>query len=222
MTVGASPKFRASAAAAVVAIAAAALVIAGCGAGDRQASGAPTTGSSRIASENGCPAAWRIGWQRLADRIHAAVYCPAWLPDPLTGLIGGTWNNINSVSPDRSYLISFIWQEMGQAIHINFRGYPGRTTIPSCPETTFVGGKARKYTTPCFNGLRAHKSLGKLDVTVYTVNQDADSWHVLYAWRHHGSLYTISEHLIPPLTFPQVIRNLNRMTAALVLVQPRS
>ena len=53
------------------------------------------------------------GWQRLANRINAPVYCPGWLPDPLVSQIGGTWNNINSVSKDRSYLESFVWQETG-------------------------------------------------------------------------------------------------------------
>ena len=65
------------------------------------------------------------GWQRLANRIHAPVYCPSWLPDPLTGQIGGRWNNIDSVSKDRSYLIGFVWQETAEEIHINLRGYPG-------------------------------------------------------------------------------------------------
>ena len=35
---------------------------------------------------------------------------------------------------------------------------------------------------------------------MYTVNQDADQWHVLYAWTHNGTLYTLSEHVAPPLT----------------------
>src|SRR5207237_5072412 len=51
-----------------------------------------------------CPKGWAPGWQKLADQIHAPVYCPAWLPDPLTGQIGGRWNIIHSVSKDRSYL----------------------------------------------------------------------------------------------------------------------
>ena len=57
------------------------------------------------------PAPSALGWQRLANRIGADVYCPGWLPDPLTSQIGGQWNNINSVSKDRSYLESFIWQD---------------------------------------------------------------------------------------------------------------
>jgi hypothetical protein len=57
-------------------------------------------------------------------------------------------------------------------------------------------------------------------VTVYTANQGADLWHVLYAWRRNGSLYTLSEHVAPPYTYAQVISHLDRMTRRLVLVQP--
>src|SRR3954466_11151332 len=53
------------------------------------------------------------GWQKLANRIKAPVYCPGWLPDPLTGWIGARDNNINSVSKDGSYLESWVWQETG-------------------------------------------------------------------------------------------------------------
>ena len=79
----------------------------------------------------------RAGWQKLANRIKAPVYCPGWLPDPLVGKLGGEWNNINSVSPDRSYLESFVWQETGGGaaggeLHVNLRAYPGRTKIPTC------------------------------------------------------------------------------------------
>ena len=80
----------------------------------------------------------RAGWQKLADRVKVTVYCPAWLPDPLIGQIGGRWNNIDSVSKDRSYLESFVWQETGGGaaggeLHVNLRAYPGRSTIPYGP-----------------------------------------------------------------------------------------
>ena len=69
------------------------------------------------------------GWQRLADKIEAPVYCPSWLPDPLVPQIGNRWNNIDSVDEDRSYLESWVWQEAAglnmQEIHVNVRGYPG-------------------------------------------------------------------------------------------------
>jgi hypothetical protein len=91
------------------------------------------------------------GWQKLADRINAPVYCPAWLPDPLIGKLGSQNNNINSVSKDRSYLESFVWQETGGGaaggeLHVNLRGYPGRTKIPTCR----TGGTDSKNV-PCFD-----------------------------------------------------------------------
>jgi hypothetical protein len=56
--------------------------------------------------------------------------------------------------------------------------------------------------------------------SVYTANQGADQWHVLYAWRRAGSLYTISEHVAPPFTYSKVVQNLDRMLRGLVLIPP--
>jgi hypothetical protein len=89
----------------------------GCGSGgQRAAAAAPKPAPPRCA--------YPAGWQRLANRMNAPVYCPGWLPDPLTAQIGGPWNNIDAVSPDRSYLISFVWQETGGGaaggeLHVN-------------------------------------------------------------------------------------------------------
>jgi hypothetical protein len=56
---------------------------------------------------------------------------------------------------------------------------------------------------------------------VYRVNQDADQWHILLAWKYKGSLYTVSEHVIKPyLSATMVMRNLDRLLAGLVLVKP--
>ena len=179
------------------------------------------TGAAGNKAPSSCPSAWNAGWQKLANKIRADVYCPAWVPDPLTGQIGGRWNNINSVSKDRSYLIGFVWQEIGQEIHINLRGYPGVTKVPSCRSIDLVGGKKRVTKIPCFADSRGEKTVAGIRVTEYTVNQDADQWHVLYAWRHNGSLYTLSEHVAPPYTFPRIVQNLNRMMQSLVLVRHR-
>ena len=90
----------------------------------------------------------RPGWQKLANRIKAPVYCPGWLPDPLKGQIGGRWNNIDSVSADRSYLESFVWQETGggaarrRAARQPAR-LPGRTTIPTCRTAAATAGTSR-------------------------------------------------------------------------------
>jgi len=191
-----------------------ALVLAGAGgAGARLQHGASSTAPP-------CPSSWLKTWQKLANKIGAPVYCPGWLPDPLTGDIGGRWNNINSVSKDRSYLIGFVWQEVGQEIHINLRGYPGRTKVPTCTNVELVDGKRHVTNVPCFADPHGQKTIGGIRVTEYTVNQDADQWHVLYAWTHNRTLYTLSQHVAPPLTFPMVIRDLNRELASLVLVKP--
>jgi len=167
----------------------------------------------------------KASWQKLADRIKAPVYCPAWLPDPLVGTIGNRWNNINSVSPDRSYLESFVWQETGGGaaggeLHVNLRGYPGRTTIPICNEINTVNGKTHTVNVPCFADPSGTVRAPGIVATMYTVNQDADQWHVLLAWRHTGGLYTLSEHVAPPLDFDKVVAYLKQELNALVLIKP--
>jgi len=196
--------------------AAVALVASGCGA-DR--AGQPAA----KAAEKRCFAHALAGWQRLANRIHAPVYCPSWMPDPFDGVIGGQWNTINSVSPDRSYLIGFIWLEAGSGeLHVNLRGYPGRTRIPTCIDVNTVNGVTRRTNIPCFSDPTGHWRVAGIDATVYTANQDADRWHVLYAWRHGGSLYTLSQHVAVPLTYQKVVADLDHMLRSLVLVRPSS
>jgi hypothetical protein len=201
----------------VAAVSAAVLLLAS-GCGGSTAARAPSPPAKAAAPRCAHPA----GWQRLADRIAAPVYCPGWLPGPLTSQIGGRWNNINSVSPDRSYLESFVWQETevgitasGAEYHVNLRGYPGRTKIPTCTE-----GGGDNTPIPCFADPRGHVLENGIDATLFTVNQDADQWHILLAWRHRGSLYTISEHLAPPVDYRKLVRFLHRELRSLVLIEP--
>jgi hypothetical protein len=164
-----------------------------------------------------------VGWQKLANRIDAAVYCPSWMPKPLDARIRGEWFNGEYVTPSGAYLVSFVWQETGPGggeVHVNFRGYPGRTAIPSCPDTVVANGKVLHPKKPCFADARGTKVARGIRATVYTANQGADQWHVLYAWRHRGSLYTISEHVAPPYTYQRVIHNLDRMLRGLALLEP--
>jgi hypothetical protein len=168
---------------------------------------------------------WQAGWQRLANRIKAAVYCPGWLPDPLTGQIGGRWNNINAVDKDRSYLEGFVWQETGPGaaggeLHVNLRGYPGTTKIPTCQDTILGGPKVRRVEIPCFSDAQPPATVAGYRVTEYRVNQGADQWHVLYAWTYKGSLYTASEHVAPPVDFTKAKQYLARILRNLVRVQP--
>jgi hypothetical protein len=177
------------------------------------------------AAPKGCPAAWAQGWQQLANRIQAPVYCPTWMPNPLDAKIGGDFSDIYSVNKDRSYLVSFLEHgDMGSGdVHVNFRGYPGRTAIPTCSTVIPNGKKTIRGTAPCFSGVVGTRSANGIKATVYRVNQDADQWHVLLAWRHKGSLYAISEHVIKPYdSATRVLKNLDRMLAGLVLVRPES
>ena len=194
-------------------LAALTVVLAGCG-GD----------SSKVASAAEKPAKPACpdpaGWRHLASRIKAPVYCPGWLPDPLTGRLGARDNNIHSVSPDRSYLESWVWQETGGGaaggeLHVNLRAYPGVTRIPTCR----TGGSDSRNV-PCFADPNGTVSANGITATLYTVNQDADSWHYLLLWRRFGNLYTLSEHVAPPLTGDHVKRYLKRELASLVLIRP--
>jgi len=191
---------------AVIPLAALALVLAACGGGGG-------AGAGIVKAKPSCLD--HAGWQRLANSIRAPVYCPGWMPDPLNGVIGGKWNNIRSVSRDRSYLIGFIWFERGSGeLHVNLRGYPGRTSIPRCPPDVGSG------TVPCFADPHGHMRANGIDATVYTVNQGADQWHVLLAWHRRGSLYTLSQHVAAPLTYRAVVADLKRMLRTLSLVAP--
>jgi hypothetical protein len=195
-----------------LALCAAALLASGCGE-TKKAEAAP-----RVTAKPTC--VYPAGWQKLANKVGVAVYCPGWLPDPLTSQIGGRWNNIDSVSPDRSWLESFVWQETGGGaaggeLHVNLRGYPGQTAIPTCRT-----GGAESRNVACFRDRGATISANGITAQLYRVNEDADAWHALLLWRRDGTLYTLSEHVAPPLTFNRVVRYLTRELASLVVVRP--
>ena len=100
-------------------------------------------------------------------------------------------------------------------MHVNLRAYPGRTKIPICRT-----GGSDSQNVPCFADAHGTVNANGIDATMYTVNQDADQWHVLLAWRHKGSLYTVSEHLAPPLTYARLIQYLKHELRSLVLIEP--
>ena len=189
-----------------------ALLVSGCGKA-KQAVAAPTS-----ASKAHC--AYPAGWQKLANKVQVPVYCPGWLPDPLTSQIDGKWSNGNSVSADRSYLESFVWQETGPGIgggelHVVLRAYPGVSKIPTCRT-----GGVDSRNVPCFAGPRGTITAGGITAQLYSVNQDMDSWHAAAMWRQGGTLYTLSEHVAPPLTYNKVVSYLKRELASLVLIKP--
>jgi hypothetical protein len=185
-----------------------AVVLVGCSGEDKAQSAAAAKDRAS------CPAAFKAEWQRLANRVKAPVYCPGWMPSPLDADIGGQWNSDGAhVDRDRSYLVGFLWHEAGSGdVHVNFRGYPGRTAMPRCLE--------RRRPIPCFSDARGTKRIGDKKITIYTVSRDADQWHVTYLWRRSGTLYTVSEHVAPPLTFRRVVANLDRLVGSLELIRP--
>jgi hypothetical protein len=198
-------------------------VAAGCGENAARAGGT----SAAQPAPKVCPAKWKPGWQRIADKTKAVVYCPTWMPPPLTGELtpginyGGAGGPIVSISRDRSYLASLIWFETGTGeIHVNFRGYPGRTTIPRCPDTEIVDGKVYRRHVNCFADPHGTVTENGITATLYTVNQGADQWHLLLAWHRGNSLYSLSEHVAKPLTYAQVLANLHHMLRSLVIVRP--
>ncbi|HET7573213.1 MAG TPA: hypothetical protein VFJ77_11165 [Gaiellaceae bacterium] len=165
-----------------------------------------------------CPKAWAAGWTKLANRVHAPVYCPTWMPNPLDAKIGGQFEDIYSIAKDRSYLVSFLEHgDLGSGdVHVNFRGFPGSTRIPRCPKP--VG----KGTITCFQEPFTHVTENGIHATGYQVNWGADQWHILLAWHYRGSLYTVSEHVIDPYdSSTRVLKNLKRLLNGLVLVRPQ-
>ena len=147
--------------------------------------------------------AFRHGWQLLANRIGADVYCPGWLPDPLTSQIDGQWSNINSVSKDRSYLESFVWQDTdgpnaSGELHVNLRGYPGPHEDPDSAST----GLKDNILKPCFAGAARHdhgRAGSRRRSTPSTRTPTRGTCCSL--WHHNDGLYTLSEHLAPPLDY---------------------
>ena len=154
------------------------------------------------------------------------MYCPSWLPQELDGRFDGVFNG-QTVDPDRSYLIKFLWFEPGlpggpQEVHVVLRGQPGNPRIPACDNSTVEGGTVIHHFSPCFSDPQGKKRFGSKVATLYTSNQGADQWHLLYAWRARGSLYTLSQHVTQPYTYKQVVANLDRMMRTLVRIKPKA
>src|SRR5207244_4043605 len=82
-------------------------------------------------------------------------------------------------------------------------------------DTLTTAGRTVRPRVPCFADPRGHVTFGTTTATIYTANQGIDTWHVLYAWRRGGSLYTLSQHVAPPFTYAKVVQNLNRMLRVL-------
>ena len=166
-------------------------VAVGCGEGAAEAGGASTAQPAAKV----CPAKWKPGWQRIADKTRAVVYCPTWMPAPLTGELtpgidyGGAGGPVVSISKDRSYLTSLIWFETGTGeIHVNFRGFPGPPS-PALPGHRDHRRQGVPAASRVLRGSARHGDESGITATLYTVNQGADQWHLLLAW-HRGTRST--------------------------------
>ena len=164
------------------------------------------------------------GWQRLAKQDRRAGLLPVVAAAAARPGRSAARARRQYVEPDRSYLVAFFWLETtptgGEEVHVNLRGYPGQDDDPDLRghadgrRQDVAPEDARASTTRAVTS-----ASGRRRRRVYTANQGADQWHVLYAWRHRGSLYTVSEHVAPPFSYPQVVANLNRMMRGLVLAE---
>jgi hypothetical protein len=190
--------------------------------GSESASG-PSPAASQPAAA-GCPADWATGWRHLADRVGAPVYCPHWVPSPLTPKLGeayaGQGGTAVTVAKNGSYLVSLIWSDASGEVHVNLGGYLHRTSIPRCDDVQTTDGGTVRTKVPCFSDPAGTFKAGGITATLYTVNRGPDQWHLLYAWKHGGSLYTVSQHVAAPLTYSQVSGDLKRMLRELVLLNP--
>jgi hypothetical protein len=187
-----------------------------------QSASSPSPASQAAAAA--CPAGWAAGWQRLAKRVGAPVYCPRWVPSPLTPKLGeayaGQGGTAVTVNKDGSYLVSLIWSDASGEVHVNLGGYLHRTSIPRCDDVQTTNGSSVRTRVPCFSDPSGTFQAGGITATLYTVNRGPDQWHLLYAWKYHGSLYTVSQHVAAPLTYPQVAGDLKRMLRELVVLDP--
>jgi hypothetical protein len=190
--------------------------------GSQSASSPSPAGSQQRAAA--CPQDWATGWQRLANRVGSPVYCPRWVPSPLSGRISGQYSGQGSrsvtVNRDGSYLVSLIWSDASGEVHVNLAGYMHSTAVPRCDDVETTNGTSVRTEVPCFSDPSGTFRAGDISATLYTVNRGPDQWHLLYAWKYRGSLYTVSQHVAAPLSYSQVSGDLKRMLNELVLVDP--
>ena len=73
---------------------------------------------------------------------------------------------------------------------------------------------------PCFSDPSGTYRVHGVTATLYTVNRGPDQWHLLYAWKSRGSLYTVSQHVAGAAHLLSGAGDLKRMLNELVLVEP--
>ena len=146
------------------------------------------------------------GWQRLANRIDAPVYCPSWMPDPLVP---------TDRRPLEQHRLGRSRSQLPRELRLAGGGRPqhaGGAREPArlprrdgdpdvCEDTLTVKGKTYRTKIALLRRSAGHVALEQRDHRDDVHRQPGRRpWHVLYAWQRGGSLYTISEHVAPPFT----------------------
>jgi hypothetical protein len=135
------------------------------------------------------------------------IYCPTFLPTPITGEIGGQWNTAQQ--PGRAWQLGYAWLEHDELVHVVFEGYPGRAWPVDCEGV------------PCFAHIVGRQRIGPFQVTWYDHNQASHTGHIAAVFRANGNVYVVSMHIAAPAAPESKTKALvARMVAGLVPITP--
>ena len=152
-----------------------------------------------------CPRPGRRAGRSSRTRSTPPVYCPSWLPDPLTGQIGGTWNNIDSVVegpqlPDRLRLAGAAARRSTSTC----AAIPVVTKIPTCRYD-----RARRRQEARHEACRASPTRAARRRSAASRRRCTRSTRTPTSGTSStpgtttATLYTLSEHVAPPLHLPE-------------------
>jgi hypothetical protein len=182
------------------------LIAAGCG--DDGSSAATLAPSSSSNAKPTCPAAWKADWQAWADRVGETVFCPSFIPSPITGEIGGQWNTARE--PGKAWQLGYAWLEHDDLVHIVFEGYPEKVWPPGCEGV------------PCFDGKTGTETIAGHHMTWFDRNEASHSGHIAAVFHDGGNVYVVSMHVSRPYgTAERTTGLIRQMVAGLVPLSPQ-
>ena len=162
-----------------------ALGAAGCtGSGDSGSSASPsgsTDGAPSTSAALVCPPEWAEDWQSWADRVDARIYCPTFVPSPITAEIDGRWNTAKA--PGEVWQLGYAWLEHEDLVHLVFEGFPEDRWPVRC------SGR------PCIDGKTGTETIAGHEVTWYDRNKASHSGHIAAVFRDQGYVYVVSMHV---------------------------
>jgi hypothetical protein len=136
------------------------------------------------------------------------VYCPAWMPLYVDGVIGGPLNT--AAVPGRFWQVQFVWRsdDFSQLIHIIFEGYAPGTWPRQC------GGQ------PCYAGKQGTATIGGHHVTWYARDSGSSTGHIAAMFRQGPNTYVVSLHVINPYTAATAKATVAHIVRELVAITP--